>query len=251
LEQRREVVQQYLVETKNINRLCKNVELVRSSFYYKKETYKDIKRGRPIPGYTVNRDGSFVLDTTIVNILTEYRKDIHFMTAVGAKSLSRYIAAEKNIYINHKKIYRLCDENNLLLFKQNSTLNRKQKKKRCEFQTINGPNQLWQFDIKYGYIHGEQKYFFLLAFIDVYTKKIVGYFIGKSCKADDLVFTLQRALKSEQIKSDQKLIIRSDNGTQMTSNKFFFYLKRLEQKLQHEFIPPRTPNRNAYIESFF
>ena len=42
-----------------------------------------------------------------------------------------------------------------------------------------------------------------------------------------------------------------DNGPQMSSNKFYFYLKRLEQKLAHEFIPVQTPNRNAYIESFF
>src|SRR3989338_1338764 len=37
----------------------------------------------------------------------------------------------------------------------------------------------------------------------------------------------------------------------MSSNRFHFYLKKLEQKLKHEFIPPRTPNRNAYIEAFF
>ena len=46
------------------------------------------------------------------------------------------------------------------------------------------------------------------------------------------------------------LTIRSDNGPQMSSNRFHFYLKRLEQKLSHEFIPPRSPNRNAYIEAF-
>lgn len=46
------------------------------------------------------------------------------------------------------------------------------------------------------------------------------------------------------------LTIRSDNGPQMSSNRFHFYLKKLEQKLSHEFIPPRSPNRNAYIEAF-
>lgn len=116
---------------------------------------------------------------------------------------------------------------------------------------MTAPNQLWQFDIKYGYIHGEQKWFFLLAYIDVYSKKVVGYYIGKTCKSGDLVQTLDMALKAEGITSAHQLKIRSDNGPQMSSNKFYFYLKRIEQKLVHEFIPPRTPDRNAYIEVFF
>ena len=36
----------------------------------------------------------------------------------------------------------------------------------------------------------------------------------------------------------------------MSSNSFYFYLKNLEKKLTHDFIPPRSPDRNAYIEAF-
>lgn len=36
----------------------------------------------------------------------------------------------------------------------------------------------------------------------------------------------------------------------MSSNRFYFYLKNLEKKLTHEFIPPRQSNRNAFIEAF-
>ena len=127
----------------------------------------------------------------------------------------------------------------------------KKKKSRCEYMNVVAPNQLWQFDIKYGYVHGENRYFFLLTYIDVFTKKVVGYHIGKSCKAGDLAQTLDQALRNNDISADHPLTIRSDNGPQMSSNKFFFYLKRIEKKLSHEFIPPRTPDRNAYIEAFF
>lgn len=82
------------------------------------------------------------------------------------------------------------------------------------------------------------------------SKKITGWYVGKTCKAGDLVFTLNQAIKNENIKSDQQLVIRSDNGPQMSSNRFYFYLKNLEKKLTHEFIPPRSPDRNAYIEAF-
>lgn len=139
----------------------------------------------------------------------------------------------------------------MLLFKKSIGAKRKKKRTQCEYINITKPNQLWQFDIKYGYVHGESCFFFVLAYIDVFSKKVVGYHIGKSCKAGDLVRTLDQAMRNNNIDAESRLIIRSDNGPQMSSNKFYFHLKRLEQKLLHEFIPPRTPDRNAFIESFF
>jgi len=45
------------------------------------------------------------------------------------------------------------------------------------------------------------------------------------------------------------LVIRSDNGTQMTSHMFKNHTEALG--LEHEFTPPSTPNLNAFVESFF
>ena len=198
----------------------------------------------------MNRDGAIISDQTIVRVLKEYRSSIEFANGGGARQLSRYLAVEQHIYINHKKVYRLCDENNLLLFRQDEKKKRKFKKSRCEYVEVSNPNELWQFDLKYIWIHGENRWCFFLGFIDVVTKKITGWYLGKTCKAGDLVFTLNQAIKNENISSDHPLVIRSDNGPQMSSNRFHFYLKNLEKKLTHEFIPPRSPDRNAYIEAF-
>lgn len=164
--------------------------------------------------------------------------------------MSYYLAIERQLYINHKKVYRLCSENNLLLFKKGLSNKRQFKKSRCNYSEVTGPNQLWQFDLKYIWIHGENRWCFFLGFIDVASKRITGWYVGRTCKAGDLVLTLNQAIKSEKISSDHPLIIRSDNGPQMSSNRFYFYLKHLESKLTHEFIPPRSPDRNAYIEAF-
>lgn len=223
----------------------------KSCFYYSQKVSIIKSPGRPIPGFTINRDGKTIYDDKIVFYLKQYRSETLFMNAAGSYKLCKYLSIEQGLYINHKKIYRLCRENNILLFSQSDKKTRPRKKRACEFKEITGPNQLWQFDIKYGYIHGEKKWFFVLAFLDVFSKKITGFYIGKTCKAGDLIFTLNEALKSEDITSKHNLKIRSDNGPQMSSNQFYFYLKRLEKNLSHEFIPPRTPNRNAYIESFF
>ncbi len=78
----------------------------------------------------------------------------------------------------------------------------------------------------------------------------MGYHIGLTCKAIDLKFTLQRALNDARLSSDCNLIIRSDKVTSITSHMFQDYLKEIEIDLEHEFIPPSTPNKNAHIESF-
>lgn len=230
--------------------MCNYAGLSRASYYKIKKTRFIKPPGRPAPGFTMNRDGAVVTDRTIVSILKEYRTSIEFANGGGARKLTHYLAIEKKIYINHKKIYRLCDENNLLLFKQGQKGKRTFVKKRCSYSDVTGPNQLWQFDLKYIWIHGESRWCFFLGFIDVFTKKITGWYLGKTCKSGDLVFTLNQAIKNENISSEHKLTIRSDNGPQMSSNKFYYYLKNLEKKLTHEFIPPRSPNRNAYIEAF-
>ena len=89
-----------------------------------------------------------------------------------------------NFFINHKKIYRLCKENKLLLPKNTKKL--KYNRKVSQNRKIIKPNQMWQFDIKTGYVHGENKHFYFLAIKDVFNKNIVGSHLGYHCKARDL-----------------------------------------------------------------
>jgi putative transposase len=114
--------------------------------------------------------------------------------------------------VNHKKIYRLCKENNLLLKRKKKI---KKFKKLAENHQITGPNQLWQFDIKYGYIQGEDRPFYFLAFVDIFTKRVLSYHIGKACTASDMKLTLKMALNSVTEEEQKNLTIRSDNGPQL------------------------------------
>ena len=114
---------------------------------------------------------------------------------------------------------------------------------------INGPNQLWEFDIKQGCIHGENKAFYLLAFIDVFSREIVSCHIGLNCRSLHLKMALDEGLKRQRIGRDNHLVIRSDNGSQMTSHEFRKHVEKLG--LYHEFTPLSCPEKNAYVESFF
>lgn len=169
-----------------------------------------------------------------------------FQNAGGCKILPHYIRRDHHLIVNHKKIYRLCSRENLLLPKNIKKI--KINKKISKNRKINRPNQLWQFDIKTGYIHGENKYFYFLAIIDVFTREIINYHLGYNCKAKDLLITVQEAIQRHK-PNLHELVIRSDNGPQMTSHLFFNYIN--EVGLEHEFIPIKNPNKNAFIEAMF
>ncbi len=156
---------------------------------------------------------------------------------------------DHGMFINKKKIYRICDENGLLL-EQRSKHSRPLRQVSRSREVIR-PRQVWQCELKYGYVDGELRFFFIMAFIDVFTRKISGEHVGLRCQTGDLRNALARALRSEGITTKHELVIRSDNGPQMTTKEVRVCLASLEEKLMHDFIPVRTPNKNAHIESFF
>ena len=205
------------------------------------------KKGRRIPGYSLNLQGKPVSDPIILETLRHYRNQKEFQTWGGCKVLSRYLLRDHGLRVNTKKVYRLCREEGLLL----SRLRKKRRKygKICINRRINGPNQLWEFDIKQGLIHGENRAFYFLAFIDVFLREIVGYHIGLSCRAIHLKMALKEALRRRGIGRDNRLVIRSDNGTQMTSHQFRKHVEELG--IHHEFTPFSCPEKNAYVEAFF
>ena len=77
----------------------------------------------------------------------------------------------------------------------------------------------------------------------------MGYHLGLSCRAIHLKMTLDEALRRCGIGRDNRLVIRSDNGTQMTSHQFRRYVEELG--IHHEFTPFSCPEKNAYVEAFF
>lgn len=144
-------------------------------------------------------------------------------------------------------MYRIYKENSLLLPKPN----KKNQTPRpiCQPKTVDRPNQLWQFDIKFIWVAGINRFCFVCALIDVVTKECVGYDMGFNCKAEDILTALNLAMKEHSITQQDKLMIRSDNGAQMTSNKFSKGVKSF--KVDHDFTPKLSPNNNAFAEAFF
>ncbi len=216
--------------------------------YLKRDPNKKKKhKGRKPPGFSKDIYGNKIYDEEIISLIKTYKEKEFFVSEGGYRIFKKYLFRDYKIIVNPKKLYRLLREKNILL-----SLRRKRKnkfKKISKNRKVLNINQVWEFDIKYGYIHGENRFFFLLAFVDVFTREIKSWQVSSSCKASELVSTLQSALKNTTIPKEHKIVLRSDNGSQMTSHAFKNFINHLP--VEHEFIPVRTPNKNAHIESFF
>lgn len=164
----------------------------------------------------------------------------------GYKMLTQCLRDRQGLILDKKKTYRLCKE--LGILHKQRPLKPRYPRRLARNRKVTGPNQLWQMDIKYGYVTGQDRFFFVLSIIDVFDRVIVGYYRGASCNATAVVETLDLALQRRLSEGQHKPVIRTDNGPQFLSYKFG---EACEQwSLEHERIPPKTPNMNAYIESF-
>jgi len=147
--------------------------------------------------------------------------------------------------INHKKVYRLMDENNLLLGKVIKTQGKRQWVK---FRKINAirPMEYLCWDIKYVWVPGERKSYYLLSLMDVYTRSILDWIFQSSIKKIDLIKMISRIDLTYGLKG---VYVRNDNGSQFIANKVRHFLKTLDA--HQEFTHIATPQENSYIEAFY
>lgn len=166
--------------------------------------------------------------------------------AYGYRKLMHWLKQTFNLVINKKKVYRLCKD--LGILQPQRRLKNRHPRRLARNRDVTGPNQLWEVDLKYGYVVGEDRFFYTLTLLDVYDRSVVGYHVGRHCEARHAVWALRQALTGRQLTPDSGLILRSDNGPQFVSN--IFAQACGELGVEHERIPNRTPNMNAHIESY-
>ncbi|WP_211297047.1 DDE-type integrase/transposase/recombinase, partial [Paenibacillus castaneae] len=200
--------------------------------------------GRPVPGYSFTVTGEKVSDEQIKEWLLELIEGEEHV--YGYKLLAHCIRNQRELPLNKKKAYRLCNELDILQ-KQRKRIPA-HPRRLPKNRVVTGANQLWQMDIKYGYVIGQERFFFVLSIIDVFDRVVVGQYRGPVCEAKHAVQTLYGALQNRIESGDTMPVIRTDNGPQFVSKLFGDTCESLE--VVHERIPPRTPNMNAYIESF-
>ena len=110
---------------------------------------------------------------------------------------------------------------------------------------VGNKNLAWSGDITY--IPTKQGFLYLAVFIDLCTRKIVGYSCSNKIDSDLVVAALNDEINKEN--PQKRMIIHTDRGSQYVSKKYQDRVKEIEG------IPsmsrPGTPYDNAITESFF
>jgi putative transposase len=155
--------------------------------------------------------------------------------------------------VNHKKVLRLMEEDNLLCIKKRfkpltteSNHPHKVYPNLLRYQKISHPNQGWASDITY--IHLPDMFACLAVILDVYSRKCIGWQLGKYLDTQLTLDALHQALDQRWYPSLQGLIHHSDQGVQYASAEYVNELK--DHGIQISMSRKGNPYDNAFAESF-
>jgi putative transposase len=155
------------------------------------------------------------------------------------------LADEGRFIASESSFYKVLKANKLLKHRGRA---KAPEKKRPVPLIATGPNQIWSWDITYlkSGIRGE--YFYLYLFMDIFSRKIVGYDIFECESMDHSAKTFEQICKNEKIEKDN-LVLHSDNGGPMKGATMLATLQRLG--VMPSFSRPRVSDDNPYSESLF
>jgi putative transposase len=109
---------------------------------------KTVSEGRPALGYSFQESGARVVDEQIQEWLMELIAGDGYN--YGYRKLTVILKREYKLKINKKKVYRLCKK--LGILRPQRKIQTKYPRKSARNRTITASNQLFETDIKYGYI---------------------------------------------------------------------------------------------------
>lgn len=219
--------------------LCTWACLPRSVYYYRNTNGKP---GVKPSTHTLKLDGSRVENRRVLEDIEDILKQE--FVSYGYDLVNEELRAMRYI-INPKKTYRLMDENNLLMGTRIHTTG---KREFVKFRKITAsyPMEYLCMDIKYIWVEGEQKNYYLLTILDVYSRKAIEWVFLPSVRKQQVVSLFKRLSSQYEVKG---ITVRNDNGSQFIANVVRKYLKELE--INQHFTHISTPEENSYIEAFF
>lgn len=153
--------------------------------------------------------------------------------------------AETGIYIaSESSFYKVLREEKLLKHRSNCKPVRVLDKPAALVAT--GPNQVWSWDITYLKTSVRGIYFYLYLFMDIWSRKIVGWTIEESENGELASKIVERICIEHDIDS---IYLHSDNGGPMTCGTMQATLERLG--VTPSYSRPRVSNDNPFSESLF
>lgn len=222
-------------------KLIDMVGLVHSS-YYRRPTGG--KKGNKPSEFTYHRKKGLVTQRGVIESVKSILN--HPFIDCGYRLMTSYLKRD-GYTINHKKLYRVMKEANLL--KLDERIDRSGSgRKFVKFRKVKTtrPFECLEMDIKVVWIPSAGKNAYLLSVIDVHTRRILADLFSYSIKQKQVIGLLAKLFMDYQYPDN--IVIRSDNGSQFIARDVREYLGLVG--VGQEFTHVATPEENAHIEAY-
>ncbi len=186
------------------------------------------------------------------NKLTDVERTAIVATAVSAEFCNKSphqivpTLADRGEYLaSESSFYRLMREADVLTHR--GSTNPKTKKRPKALEAVK-PNELYSWDITYLLSTIRGQYFYLYMFLDIFSRKIVGWRVHERESADFSSVLLTEICVREGIEENQ-LSLHSDNGSPMKGATMLVTMQRLG--IMPSFSRPSVSDDNPFSESLF
>jgi putative transposase len=216
-------------------------------YYYKP---KPGKRGRPPSQITlkiIREDVERVPNQVVVEQIKETKADPD--TVYGYHKMT-YALLILGFIINHKKVYRLMSENDLLK-------DRTQKPPRpfVKYRRVipGSPLEVLEMDIKFVWVEEYRRHAYVLTVLDTFTRVALHRYVGYQIKQGHIrsiwEYIIENFLQPYNcLGKKMQIEIRNDNDSRFIAKTVQEFFK--ENRLNQVFTHPYTPQENGHIESF-
>ena len=200
----------------------------KSTYYYHQQEKKTKNRAKKS-------------DTELLKKIKQIKLDHPFW---GYRRVWAWLVYQEKIVINHKKVYRLMKENNLLVEQKRYKAKRKSTHPKPR---PTRPNQWWGTDMTKFFVN-QVGWVYVIFVLDWFTRKIVGYKLSLRCRSQEWIEALEMAVQTQcpQGAREYQLNLMSDNGSQPTSQAYMNVCNTLE--INHITTSYSNPKGNAETE---
>jgi putative transposase len=172
------------------------------------------------------------------------------MPSYGYRRITAQLGREGWV-VNRKRVLRIMREDNLLCLRRKMfvrTTNSNHKLpvylNLAKDMVPSDVNQLWVADITY--IRLSQQFIYLAVILDKFSRKVIGWALGRSLEAELALEALRMAIRRRQIRSG--LVHHSDRGVQYASRDYTSLLA--QNGIEISMSRPANCYDNATAESF-
>jgi putative transposase len=232
----------------NRDLVFKTTEITKHQYYYRQTTKVRGRKTSEIT-YKINAKGElkYITNSIVIDMIinTLYLPE----TAYGYRAMTASLQHD-GLIINHKKVYRLMREYQLL-----NDRNQRPAKNYVRYRRVypKGPLEVLEMDIKFQWISERAQYAFILTIIDCFTRKVLYWTVAFSIKKGAVKTAWEHTILTylqpyQMLKKDIVVEVRNDNDTRFAAKEIQSFFK--ENHISQVFTHPYTPQENGHVESF-